>query len=403
MSTPQLTASLLPVQEARTLITSHTVLRPAVCIPLEKALLKVLATDVYAPVSIPAYEQSAMDGYAFNYAAWKQQPLPVVGEMAAGATASITIAAGEAARIFTGAPLPAGADTVVMQEKVKLENNQLIILDEELQAGTNVRPIGSEVPSGALALAKGALLTPAAIGFLAGIGIAEVEVYAAPFITIILTGNELQAPGTALQFGQVYESNSFTLRTALQQLQLPGVLVMEVEDDLAKLQQTIADALAVSDLVLLTGGVSVGNYDYVAKALEANGVTPVFHKLKQKPGKPLYFGKKEQQLIFGLPGNPSSVLTCFYEYVYPCIRQMMGYSDRELTTVRLPLLNSYSKKPGLTHFLKGYYEKEGVKVLQAQESYRMQSYAVCNCLIVLPEAETDFEKGQEVEVHVLPV
>ena len=402
MSTSPVTPSMLSVQEALALITAHTTLQPAFCTPLEKALLKVLAADVYAPVSIPAYEQSAMDGYAFNYAGWQQRGLPIVGEMAAGATTPLTIGAGEAARIFTGAPLPVGADTVVMQEKIRVEGNQLIILDEEIQAGANVRPVGSEIPSGALALARGALLTPAAIGFLAGIGIAEVDVYPAPFITIILTGNELRAPGTPLQYGQVYESNSFTLRTALQQLQIPGVSVMEVEDDFSKLQQTIADALAVSDLVLLTGGVSVGNYDYVARALAANAVTPVFHKLKQKPGKPLYFGKKDKQLIFGLPGNPSSVLTCFYEYVYPCLRQMMGYVQTELTVTRLPLQNGYTKKPGLTHFLKGYFDREGVKVLQAQESYRMQSYAVCNCLIVLPEAETDFVKGQEVEVHLLP-
>jgi molybdopterin molybdotransferase len=402
MNTPQVTPAMLSVQQAKELIVAHTSLQPAVCIPLEKALGKVLADDVYAPVSIPAFEQSAMDGYAFAFAGWQQQPLRLNGEMAAGATASITITGGEAARIFTGAPLPVGADTVVMQEKVQVKGNQLIILDEELQAGSNVRPIGSEVPAKALALSKGSLLTPAAIGFLAGIGIAEVAVHAAPFITIILTGNELQAPGTPLQYGQVYESNSFTLRTALQQMQITGVSVLEVEDDLAKLQQTIADALAVSDLVLLTGGVSVGNYDYVAKALAANGVTSLFHKLKQKPGKPLYFGNKEKQLIFGLPGNPSSVLTCFYEYVYPCLRQLLGFEERMLPTVRLPLLNDYSKKPGLTHFLKGYYDKTGVKVLQAQESYRMQSYAVCNCLIVLPEEGTDFVKGQEVEVHVLP-
>jgi molybdopterin molybdotransferase len=403
MNTSPVTSSLLSVQKAKELIAAHTSLQPAVCMPLEKALLKVLAADVYAPVSIPAFEQSAMDGYAFNYAGWKQQPLTVTGEMAAGATAPITIAAGEAARIFTGAPLPAGADTVVMQEKVKIEGNQLIIQDEELQAGTNVRPVGSEIPAHAMALAKGSLLTPAAIGFLAGIGIAEVAVYAAPFISIILTGNELQAPGAPLQYGQVYESNSFTLRTALQQMQIPGVSVLAVEDDLGKLQQTIAEALAVSDLVLLTGGVSVGNYDYVAKALEANGVTAIFHKLKQKPGKPLYFGKKDRQLIFGLPGNPSSVLTCFYEYVYPCLRQMMGYVQTELTAVRLPLLNDYTKRPGLMHFLKGFYGQQGVMILKAQESYRMQSYAVCNCLIVLPEAETEFVKGQMAEVHILPV
>ncbi|WP_246228618.1 molybdopterin molybdotransferase MoeA [Paraflavitalea devenefica] len=404
MSNQKETPALLSVQEAKALITTHTSLRPSVTLPLEKALGRVLAASVYSPVSIPAFQQSAMDGYAFNYDGWKQRAvLKITGEMAAGATAPLQIAAGEAARIFTGAPLPGGADTVVMQEKVRVEDNELIIDDADLQPGGNVRPIGSEIAANELALPQGAALTPAAIGFLAGMGIHEVAVYPAPNITIIVTGNELQAPGTPLQFGQVYESNSYTLRTALQQMQVGPVSLMAVEDDFDKLLHTLAQALSESDMVLITGGVSVGNYDYVAKALEICGVTRIFHRLKQKPGKPLYFGKRDEQLVFGLPGNPSSVLTCFYEYVYTSIREQMGYPQATLPVMRMPLLNDYARKPGLTQFLKGYWNGEGVRVLQAQESYRMHSFAVCNCLIVLPEEAGDVTKGQLVEVHLLPV
>ncbi|AXY78514.1 molybdopterin molybdenumtransferase MoeA [Paraflavitalea soli] len=394
---------MLSVAEAKELISANTLLGSPVAVPLEHSLAKILGSTIYASQSIPAYEQSAMDGYAFQFDGWKQQSvLEIAGEMAAGAAAPLSITAAQTARIFTGAPLPAGADTVVMQEKVRVQDNQLIIDDDELQKGSNVRSVGSEIRAGELALPQGSLLTPAAIGFLAGMGIHEVPVYPAPAITVIVTGNELQTPGKPLQYGQVYESNSFTLRTALQQMQISPVSFLTVEDDFDKLLHTIAQALSSADMVLLTGGVSVGNYDYVARALEVCGVTPVFHKLKQKPGKPLYFGTRDQQLVFGLPGNPSSVLTCFYEYVYPCIREQMGYAETTLSAVHLPLLHDFSKRAGLTHFLKGYWSEEGVKVLQAQESYRMQSFAVCNCLIVLPEDVTDLHKGQSVEVHLLP-
>lgn len=403
MNNKKETPAMLSVLEAKALISANTSLRPSVAMPLENALARILAGTLYAPQSIPAFEQSAMDGYAFQYDAWKKQPLlEIAGEMAAGAAAPFAISATQAARIFTGAPLPAGADTVVMQEKVQVQDNMLTIQDTELLKGMNVRAVGSEIRTGELALAQGALLTPAAIGFLAGMGIHEVPVYPAPSITVIVTGNELQKPGNPLQYGQVYESNSYTLRTALQQMQISPVSFLSVEDDFDKLLHTIAQALSQSDMVLLTGGVSVGNYDYVAKALEVCGVTPVFHKLKQKPGKPLYFGTRDQQLVFGLPGNPSSVLTCFYEYVYPCIREQMGYPQISLSTIQAPLLSDYAKRPGLTHFLKGYWSEEGVKILQAQESYRMQSFAVCNSLIVLPEDVTELRKGQPVEVHLLP-
>ncbi len=165
----------------------------------------------------------------------------------------------------------------------------------------------------------------------------------APAITVIVTGNELQTPGKPLQYGQGMSPTPLPCVLLCQQMQISPVSFLTVEDDFDKLLHTIAQALSSADMVLLTGGVSVGNYDYVAKALEVCGVTPVFHKLKQKPGKPLYFGTRDQQLVFGLPGNPSSVLTCFYEYVYPCIREQMGYAQTTLSSIQAPLLNDFSK------------------------------------------------------------
>ncbi len=394
---------LLPVEEGKQLIREHTVALQAVSLPLEKCLSCVLAADVYAPQNIPAFRQSAMDGYAVNFNGWQQyRQLIIAGEMAAGAIQPLAITPQQATRIFTGAPLPNGADTVVMQEKVWVAGDILHIQDEQLQAGANVRDAGSEVQAGALAIAGGNVLTPAAIGFIAGAGIREVKIYPAPAISIIVTGNELQIPGLPLQYGQVYESNSFTLTAVLQQMHISNVTVYRVQDDMQLLQQTISTALQYTDMLLLTGGVSVGSYDYVADALQHCGVQKVFHRLQQKPGKPLFFGKRNNQVIFGLPGNPSSVLTCFYEYVYPCIRQMMQFPVAELHTLQVPLLHAYSKKTGLTHFLKGYYNGEGVTALHAQESYRMQSFATSNCLIHLPAAQQDFAQGQPVDIHMLP-
>src|SRR4029079_5637836 len=201
---------MISVHEAKEIVSNSTPELAAVKTVLSEADGKVLAEDVLALVDIPAFPQSSMDGYAFSCEGWKQhKKLKIVGEVAAGANKKISLTAGDAVRIFTGAAVPMGADTVVMQEKAKAHNEELIIEDETLQAGTSVRPKGSEIKAGTLALEKESTLSPAAIGFLAGIGIAEVKVYPNPSISIIITGNELQQPGKRLEQGQVYESNSF--------------------------------------------------------------------------------------------------------------------------------------------------------------------------------------------------
>ena len=393
---------MISVQEAKRLINENVSPLATVVFSLQQATGLVLAEDVYASTDIPAFPQSSMDGYAFSFHDWqKNKKLKIAGEVAAGSNETFLLSPGNAVRIFTGAAVPAGADTVIMQEKIKTQNGELIIEDETLQAGNSVRPKGSEIKAGALALEKGNILSPAAIGFLAGIGISAIKVYPNPSISIIITGNELQQPGQTLQHGQVYESNSFALKAILQQLHIYDVKVFYAADKPGIVSDTLNKALEQSDVVLLTGGISVGDYDFVLQAATNCHVEKLFHKIKQRPGKPLYFGKKENKLVFGLPGNPSSVLTCFYQYVIPALEKL---SNRKigLQTLKVPLSKALQKNTGLTHFLKGFYDGKTATPLDAQESFRLSSFAKANCLIQIDEEMTSLKEGELVNVYLLP-
>jgi molybdopterin molybdotransferase len=390
---------MISVNQAIELISTHCRAAAPAELPIGDCGGLTLAKDMYSAEDFPAFAQSSMDGYAFRFSDYASTgSLFVQGEVQAGSNEQQLLLQDQAMRIFTGAPLPDGADTVVMQEKAELLNGKLIVHDESLRPGLNTRPTGADIKQGTLAMRSGASLSAAAIGFLAGLGNDRLTVFPKPRITIIVTGKELQSPGKPRNFGQVYESNSFALRAVLDRLYITDVQVQWADDDLEILQKVLANALEQSDLVLLAGGISVGAYDFVLEATKKNGVTQLFHKLKQRPGKPLFFGMKENIPVFGLPGNPSSVLTCFYEYVIPCLGIMMQKKNILRKSV-YPLAKDYQKNAGLTHFLKGYCDGETAMPLEGQESYRMSSYAQANCLIVLPEEKEFFRKDEEVQVH----
>ncbi|SDH24685.1 molybdopterin molybdotransferase [Pedobacter terrae] len=391
---------MISVNEAKHLISQHLVTLNPISVDLAKASGHILADNVYAKYDIPAFNQSSMDGYALKFAD-HQKVLSLIGEMAAGTATNITIQNGETSRIFTGAPLPEGADTVVMQEKITRIDEKITLQDPNLKPGLNVRDKGSEIKAGAVAMEKGDFLSPAAIGFLAGIGINEVRVYPVPKISIIVTGKELQQPGKVLEFGQVYESNSYSLSAALKQEGIEQIAVYEADDDLEILKKALQTAIESSDVVLLTGGVSVGDYDFVIEAASHCSIKQIFHKVKQKPGKPLFFGTKDRKLIFGLPGNPSSVLSCYYNYVLPAIKAL-SHQSNSVIEMQARLTHTYSKPLGLTHFLKGKYENGLVTPLHAQESYRLSSFAQANCLICLDETKEHFKEGDIQTVLILP-
>ena len=363
-------------------------------IPLLEAANMYCAEPAAAKVSVPPFDNSAMDGYAFCWDDFHpQKPMKISGEVPAGETAVKRIEKGNAMRIFTGAMVPEGADTVVMQEKTRVEDGLLWIEDDKLQKGGNVRKAGSQSAFGDILMHPGQKLTPGAMGLLASAGVSEVCVWEMPSVSLVVTGNEIVAPGKLLLPGQVYECNSFSLLSALSQLGIKANLFY-ASDTTADLRHRLETALETSDMVMITGGVSVGDYDLVVPTLADLGVVCIFHKLKQKPAKPFYFGTKGEKRIFGLPGNPASVLTCWYAWIRPYMLQAAGVSSGNIFQTAV-LENEYRQKPGLTHFVKAYLESGKVQVLSGQESYRMDAFAQANCFIKT-DAETQILQPGEV-------
>ncbi len=359
----------------------------------------MLSQDVLSPIDMPPFDNSAMDGYAINE--WDANTFTVIGEVQAGADASdVVLNPGEAVRIFTGAMVPESATTVVKQEITSRDGDTLTIT-EDFNSGGNIRKKAEQIPSGSLALKKGSELNAAAIGFLGMLGVQKVNVYRKPIIKLLVTGDELVDAGNELKPGQIYESNAITLISALKELGFEAESV-RVKDDYESTLNTVRELLQECDVLLTSGGISVGDYDFVGKAMAENGVHTEFYKVKQKPGKPLFFGHTKDCKVFALPGNPASALTCTYIYVYPALLKMMGSNQKHLEKRELPLSDSYSKRAGLTHYLKGIATNNTVSTLNFQSSSMLNSFAASNCLIVVPEETEQLESGDLVSVYMLP-
>ena len=368
--------------------------------PVEKASSYFLFKDVYSPINMPPFRQSAMDGYALCLHEGLFYKL--IGEVKAGDSYQPILKQGEAIRIFTGAPVPDTANAVIMQEKVSVNRNQITI-ENQIQINHNIRPLGEQVKVGDLALKKGTKLTPAAIGYLCSLGISKVSVFQKPSIALITTGNELVDAGQYLSYGKIYESNSKMLLSALYSLKFYDVSIHKVEDDYNKTVKKLNDVINQNDLVIITGGISVGDYDFVGKALQELGVEELFYKVKQKPGKPLFFGKKENSSIFALPGNPAAALTCFYVYVNIALQKMMDVDAVELTHVKAKSISNFKKIGDRPQFLKAIYKQGEVEILEGQSSAMQQTFAIANALVFLPENILNIEINDAVETILLPV
>ncbi len=389
---------MIEVKDARKLISDNCPQQVTEIIPLQKAFGYVLAVQPVSLIDTPPFDQSAMDGYCFSFDSILSQPLKVAGEIQAGAFYNSSLETGTCLRIFTGGCVPPGADTVVMQEKVERHEDEVVIRDDKLDRGSNVRKKGSQTHSGQLLLKRGSLLTPAAVSFLAGTGITEVTVFSKPDVSLIITGKELVKPGEKLTEGKIFESNSFGLIAALNQVDIEPAYVGFADDTLSAIESTFLNAKE-SNIIIITGGISVGDYDLVKEVLESNGVRTIFHKVKQKPGKPFYFGKLDDKLIFALPGNPAAVLSCFYNYVVPAIGIITG---REyFKTFTLKLSSDYYRKNDLTLFLKGRTAGEEVEILSHQESYMLNSFSDADCMIELSGDKNLIQKGEPVTVRMI--
>ena len=387
---------MVTVNEARQIVISQSRIQNVVERDMDRSVGYAVAEDIVSAVEIPSFPQSSMDGYAIRLAD-KDRLLPIQDELPAGTPKQISLASFCCIKVFTGGPVPDGADTVVQKEKVIVEGESIRINAPDLEAGANIRLPGTEIKKGRMAIPAGTFIRPMHIGFMASLGIEKISVIRKPSVAIIITGNEVVQPGNVLAPGQIYESNSFSLKACLQQLQIDQVDTSYAKDDLAETEKKIALALTNHDLVLITGGVSVGDHDHVANACMNLGIQKQFHGVKQRPGKPLLFGTKENKLIFGLPGNPASVMSCFYQYVLPAIHILSG------TPMPLPvkanLAASFEKKASLCFFLKGCVTNGEVVVLEGQASFQLSPFVYANCWIELPETKTIFEKGEEVNIH----
>jgi molybdopterin molybdotransferase len=384
---------MISVSEALELIKTHTRQLVPVKVTLREAYGYFLVEEVFAPISLPSFRQSSMDGYAFRWGA--QNTFEVVGECKAGDVREFELAQNHAVRIFTGARIPDQADTVVMQENVLLSGEHIFI--QKIPEKFNfVRAVGEQVMAGDKILPAGAKINDSIIGLLAGFGITEVLVFRKPTITLIVSGNELQEAGSPLKLGAIYESNSIMLESALKSRGFDSIRTLKIQDDLEATIDAIVDGLE-DEVVLISGGISVGAYDFVKEALKANGVEEIFYKVNQKPGKPLWFGKKGETLVFALPGNPASSLTCFLIYALSALKIMIGNTDFNLDFQTGVLKHDTFNRFGKTIFILATEKNGQLEIFDKQASSMLISYALGNALVMIPNDKELLAAGESVQ------
>jgi molybdopterin molybdotransferase len=398
----------MPVDKARQHIRDYlTPVHTRECLPLRSALGRVLAADILSPCNVPNHDNSAMDGYALN----ADDLLPgtttlrIAGTAFAGKAFDGTVARGECVRIMTGAVMPQGCDSVVIQEQVQAEGGS-ITFGEGVKRGQNMRFAGEDLKLGQVVLPAGHLVRPADLGLIASLGIGEVLVYRRLRVAFFSTGDELASIGQALAAGQVYDSNRYTLYGMLARLGVDILDMGVVRDDPTLLRNALLEASASADVILTSGGVSVGEADYMKQLLNELGQV-VFWKIAMKPGRPLAYGKIGNAHYFGLPGNPVSVMVTFYQFVRDAMLALMGQPN-PTPVPQLPAIctAALKKAPGRTEFQRGLLSCNAdgnwtVEPIGNQGSGVLRSMSEANCFIVLPESCGNVAAGETVQVQVL--
>ncbi len=388
---------MLSIKQAIKALNERVFLLPIMELSIGEVLDNVLAEDVYSPINMPPFRQSAMDGYAV---CMENNQYAVIGEVKTGDQQDFSLEKGDAIRIFTGAMVPDQANAVVKQELVSRDED-LIDIEGPIKLGSNIRPMGEQIKKGELALKKGTKLNPAAIGFLATLGINKVTVFSKPRITVLITGNELVEPGNILLPGQIFESNATMLIAALEKVGYRDIRKLSIKDNFEETKSSIHHAIDESDVVLITGGISVGDYDFVGKALDVLQVEKIFYKVKQKPGKPLYCGIKDNCMIFALPGNPAAALSCFYVYVLGIVRQMCGEGQQTVFKEQLALDRDVVNHSGRGLFLKAIKRGNKVEILDSQSSAMLNTFALANVLVYIPSDKEFIYEGEL--VNAIPI
>jgi len=398
---------LLSLEEARRRITravdpidGHESIR------LDDCLGRILATEIRSPISVPPHANSALDGFAFSGGSIPEngrRVLDVIGTAWAGKPLDGTVGTGQAARIMTGAPMPAGTDSVLAQELVEWDDQHLY-LKSDTKGGQNVRQAGEDLMAGEIALTSGKRIMPAELGLLASLGLTDIDVVRKLKVSIFSTGDELYRPGEPVGPGGIYDSNGFTLSGLLSRL---GAVVDDggiIRDERSAVQDALFSAADSADVIITSGGVSTGEADYVEEVLQSHGELG-FWRVAIRPGRPLAFGHLGKAVFFGLPGNPVAVMVTFYQFLRNALSKMMGEADTPmLPCFKVRCDTPLRKRRGRTEFYRGILETSADGSLQVrrtphQGSGVLRSMNEANCFIILPDDYASTEAGELVDVQ----
>lgn len=395
-------SDMLSVAEARAKIKSlcHTI-QGIEQVALTNTLGRILAQDILSTMEIPPYDNSAMDGYAIR-AEDKTDHYKIIGKSFAGTPFDGSLGINECVRIMTGAIIPVGADTVIMQEHTEADNTKMRIT-KDFKTGQNVRYQGEEIKPGDTILKTGEAMGPAAIGVVASLGIAEIKVYRRLRVAFFSTGDELCGLGNPLAVGQIYDSNRYTLGNMLKRLHVEQIDMGVIPDQQDKIREAFKNASEIADVVLTSGGVSVGEADYVKQTLDELGQVD-FWRIAMKPGKPLAFGSINKAFFFGLPGNPVSAMATFYQFAQPAIKHLSGATDCDPVSFQVVCQSDIRKQAGRMEFQRGILQPNDdgtyhVITTGQQGSHRLSSMSKANCFILLDTACDGIKSGETVTVQ----
>ncbi|MDI6767279.1 MAG: molybdopterin molybdotransferase MoeA [Bacteroidota bacterium] len=402
---------LIDYHSALRLVLKHSSHLGAEVANIEDALGSFLAQDVIALADLPRFTSSAVDGYGVKIADLinvddkNPAALKLVGEIKAGDSSKIKIQRGECLRILTGAPIPSGVDAVVMKEFTK-QDEIIISFYTSANLGDNFRNKGEEFRKGKIILEKYTQINPAVVGLLASLGIKKIRIHKKPRVAVLVTGNELVEIGKKLKFGQIYDSNFYSLSSSLKQMDIDIINLGIAKDNKVELLKKVRLGLKISDLLLVSGGISVGEYDYVQEIFDKLKIKKIFWRIAIKPGKPTYFGTIGKKLIFGLPGNPVASLLIFNQIVKPAIRKMMGEIKHQPIILFAKLDEELKKRSGRLELVRGILREDSkseiiVAPTKRQGSHMLGGMIDANCLIYFPMDKSVLKKGSIVKVVLM--